>query len=150
MYNWLMIETEPAKEIACAEALDRLTGGDFSYCPVELRLFTISRQASLKRAVAVPILPRTVFISASYPDLDAVQAVRGVERIVRGDFGQPVIIPSWEMQAFMAEVEIYRLKAIHRQMKLSEKPVKARKFRSLQDAAKYLRESGGEIVEEAA
>ena len=146
-HNWLMLQTEPAKEIAVAEALDSLTCGDFSYCPTELRLYTISRQASLKRAVAVPILPRTVFISASFPDLDAVTAVRGCDGIVRNDFGQPQIIPGWEMQAFMAEVEIYRLKAIHRQMKLSTKPEKSKKFRSLQEAAAYLRAKTGEEID---
>ncbi len=149
-FNYHMIQTAPAKEIAVAEAIDSLVGCDSTYCPTELRLYTISRQASLKRAVAVPILPRTIFITSSFPDLDAVLAVRGCDAIVRNDFGQPIVIPSWEMQAFMAEVEIYRLKAIHRQMKLSEKPVKAQKFRSLHEAAQYLRERGGEIVEEAA
>jgi hypothetical protein len=147
MHNWIMLETAPAREIAASEDIDRLVGVDSSYCPTELRLYTISRQARLKKAVAVPILPRTIFITASFPDLDAVKAVRGIESIIRNDFGQPVIIPSWEMKAFMAEVEIYRLKAIHRQMKLSTKPEKSKKFRSLKEAAAYLRAKTGENVD---
>ena len=70
-----------------------------------------------------------------------------LRKIVRGDFGQLQVIPSWEMQAFMAEVENYRLKAIHHQMKLSAKPEKVKKFRSLKDAAAYLRAKAGEDVD---
>ncbi len=141
MHNWLMLETLPTKEIAVSEAADRLACMDSSYCPVDTRYVTISRRAGLKRPVTVPILPRTIFITASFPDLDAIRAIHGCERIVTNDYGQFEIIPGWQMLAFMAEVEIYRLRAIAQEMKRTEKPARHQRFRSLSDAAQYLKEN---------
>lgn len=148
-YNWIMIETEPSKEIAVAQALDVLTGGDFSYCPTVTTYRTISRRAGIKKPVARPVLPRTAFMSASFPDLDAVRDVRGVKRIVLNEHLMPKVIPGWQMREFMAEVEIYRLRAIHQEMKDTVKEEKVT-FNSLEEAARYLKKKAGEKVEEAA
>ncbi len=149
MYNWIMIETEPTKEIAVAQALDVLTGGDFSYCPTTTTYRTISRRAGIKKPVTRPVLPRTAFMSASFPDLEAVRDVRGVKRIVLNEYLMPKVIPSWQMLAFMAEVEIYRLRAIHQEMRDTVKEEKVT-FNNLEDAARYLKKKAGEKVGEAA
>jgi hypothetical protein len=143
-YNYLMLETLPAKELAVAEAVDRLVGVDSSYCPLWYNLKQISRNAKFRgRAVkANPVLPRLVFITASYPDLVAVAAVRGVESIVRNAWGAPETVPGWEMDLFKAEVEKRRLWCL----KMAAKGIKAAKrppkFKSFADVQAYLAKSG--------
>ena len=155
-YNFLMLETLPAKELAVAEAVDGLVGVDSSYCPLWYDLKQISRNAKFRgRAVkANPVLPRLVFITASYPDHGAVLAIHGVEAIVRNPWGGPITVPGWEMDLFKQEVEKRRLWCL----KMAAKGIKAAKrppkFKSFAEVQAYLARSGeaadpetGEIME---
>ncbi len=147
-YNYLMLEVAPSKEISLAEAVDRLVGVDSSYCPYEIRLKAISRRAGLKKAVKVPILPRLIFVTASFPDLDALVALENCEGIVRNPYGQPEVIPGWEMQAFMAEVEIRRLARLKLASRSNQK-TKAPKFVSFAALKAWFdSNNGGESLSE--
>lgn len=129
--NWILVETEQAKELSVAEAIDRLTGGNWSYLPMEYRTKAITRFAQGKRrTIAVPILPRIVFMSASYPHLEHVTAIRGVEGIMRNPWGLPEVIPGWEMNQFMAKVDESRSRALKMAAKANLKPRRAPKFDS--------------------
>lgn len=143
-YNFLMLETAQAKELAVAEAADLLVGMDSSYCPLYYDLRRIARNAKHKGGTvkANPVLPRLVFITASYPDLDAVRAIRGVEGIVRNAWGQPEVVPGWQMDLFKAEVEkrrLWCLKMVSRGIKAAKRPPK---FKSFAEVQAYLARSG--------
>jgi hypothetical protein len=130
MNNWIMIKTVQAYEFRVVEALDGILGGDFGYCPSEHRIRTISRRAALKKAVAVPLLPRIVFCSASSAKLDQIDGIRGSDGIIRDRDGEPEVIPSWQMRDFMSGVEKLRqvsMKIIEKS-KIKEKPVKLKSF----------------------
>ena len=125
-----MIKTTQAYEFRVVEALDSLLGGDYAYCPSEHRVRTISRQAGLKKAVAVPLLPRLVFCSASSTKLDQVDGIRGSDGVIRDLDGEPEVIPGWQMAEFMRGVEKLRLAAMKaiEKSKIKEKPVKFKSF----------------------
>ena len=143
-YNFLMLETAPAKELSVAQAIDELVGVDSSYCPLWYDLRRLARNAKRKGGTikANPVLPRLVFITASYPDLVAIAAVRGVEAIIRNAWGSPITVPGWEMDLFKAEVEKRRLWCL----KMAAKGIKAAKrppkFKSFADVQAYLAKSG--------
>ena len=143
-YNFLMLETAPAKELSVAQAIDELVGVDSSYCPLYYEIKRISRNAKFRGSAtkAGPVVPRLVFITASYPDLVAVAAVRGVESIIRNAWGSPVTVPGWEMDLFRLEVEKRRLWCL----KMAAKGIKAAKrppkFKSFADVQAYLAKSG--------
>ena len=126
-----MLETALAKELSVAEEVDRLVGCDSSYCPMYYDLRPIARRAQWRGGVvrANPVLPRTVFITASFPDLAAVVAIQGVESIVRNPWGVPEVIPGWEMGLFQQEVEKRRLWCLKMAAKGTAK-TKAPKFGS--------------------
>lgn len=123
MFNFLMLQTSHTKELAVAEAVDRIAGVDSSYCPLHYETNRISRYARSKGITikSRPVIPRHVFITASFPDLSAVNAVQGAERIITNPLGQPEVIPGWQMAAFMEEVERRRLWCLKMAMKGIEK-----------------------------
>lgn len=153
-YNYLMLETIPAKELSVAEEVDRLVGMDSSYCPLYYEAKKISRRGpkALGKAYrANPVLPRYVFITSSFPRLGEVMGIHGVVKI------RPGVIPSWEMREFMASVEAVRLKALRDAERLTRKPEKPFKARSFKEMALEMKKRGeivdpetGEITEIAA
>ena len=126
-----MLETALAKELSVAEAVDRLVGVDSSYCPLYYDLRRVSRNERFRGSVVKsnPVLPRTVFMTASFPDLSAIAAIQGVESIIRNAWGVPEVVPGWEMALFQAEVEKRRLWCLKMAAKGTAK-VKAPKFGS--------------------
>ena len=158
-HNYMMLETAPAKELSVAQAIDELVGVDSSYCPLWHDLRRLARNAKRKGGAvkANPILPRLVFITASYPDLVAVAAVRGVDHIIRNAWGSPITVPGWEMDLFKAEVEKRRLWCLNMAAKGIKAAKRPPKFKSFADVQAYLAKSGevadsetGEITENAA
>ena len=125
MFNFLMLQTSHTKELAVAEAIDRIAGVDSSYCPLHYETSRISRYARQKGVTikSRPVIPRHVFITASFPDLKAVSTVQGAERIITNPLGHPEVIPSWQMAAFMEEVEKRRLWCLKMAMKGIEKAI---------------------------
>ena len=123
MFNFLMLQTSHTKELAVAEAVDRIAGVDSSYCPLHYTTRKISRYARSRGVTikATPVIPRHVFITASFPDLNAVRSVQGVERVITSPMGAPEVIPGWQMKAFMDEVEKRRLWCLKMAMKGIEK-----------------------------
>jgi hypothetical protein len=130
-HNYFMLETAVAKELAVAEAIDRLVGMDSSYCPLYYDLRRVSRNEKFRGSVIKnnPVLPRTVFMTASFPDLGAIAAVHGVENIIRNPYGAPEVVPGWQMDLFMVEVEKRRLWCLKMASKGNSK-TKAPKFGS--------------------
>ena len=110
-FNYLMLETLPAKELSVAEEVDRLVGMDSSYCPLWHDLKDISRKARWRgRAVkSSPIIPRLIFVTSSFPDLAAILAVHGADKFILNPWEQPEVVPGWEMDLFKVEVEKRRL-----------------------------------------
>jgi hypothetical protein len=159
MFNYLMLETALAKELAVAEAVDRLVGIDSSYCPLYYEAKKISRRgpkAVGKAYRANPVVPRFIFVTASFPRLDSILAIQGALRFVLNEHLQPEVIPGWQMRAFMDSVEAVRLRALRLAEKLAkpEKPVIVRSFAELAAQMKAKGESvdpeTGEITEIAA
>jgi hypothetical protein len=136
MFNYLMLETALAKELAVAEAVDRLVGIDSSYCPLYYEAKKVSRRGpkALGKAYrANPVVPRFIFVTASFPRLDAILAIQGALRFVLNEHLQPEVIPGWQMRAFMDSVEVVRQRALRIAEKLAkpEKPVIVRSFAEL-------------------
>ena len=146
MQNWLMARTWQAYEFRVQEALDRLTGGDFSYCPTEHRVRSISRYSPQKKAVAVPLLPRMVFCTVSYPRLESFDGIRGFDGLVCDDWGIPQVIPGWQMQEFMRLVDQLRVLSL-KTLERSRKPIKQVKLRSFADAKAELQRRIKEYVD---
>jgi hypothetical protein len=155
----MMLETALAKELAVAEAVDRLVGIDSSYCPLYYEAKKISRRgpkAVGKAYRANPVVPRFIFVTASFPRLDSILAIQGALRFVLNEHLQPEVIPGWQMRAFMDSVEAVRLRALRLAEKLAkpEKPVIVRSFAELAAQMKAKGESvdpeTGEITEIAA
>jgi len=143
-HNWIMLETAQAKELAVAEAADLLVGIDSSYCPLYYDLRRTSRRAQWRGGSikANPVLPRLVFITASYPDLTAVAAIRGVESIIRNPYGVPEVVPGWQMELFKVEIEKRRqwcLKMAAKGIKEAKRPPK---FKSFAEVQAFLAKSG--------
>ena len=135
-YNYLMLETLPAKELAVAEEVDRLVGMDSSYCPLYYEAKKISRRgpkAVGKAYRANPVVSRYIFITASFPRLDAILAIQGAVRFVLNGQMAPEVIPGWQMRAFMESVEAVRQRALRMAEKLAkpEKPVIVKSFAEL-------------------
>ena len=158
-HNYLMLETLPAKELAVAEAVDCLVGMDSSYCPLYYEAKKISRRgpkAVGKAVKANPVISRYIFITASFPRLDAVLGIQGAVKFVLNGQMVPEVIPSWQMRAFMESVEAVRLRALRIAEKLAkpEKPVIVKSFAELAAQMKAKAEivdpETGEITEIAA
>lgn len=141
--NWILVATEQAKELFVAEAIDRLTGGNWSYMPMEYRTKAISTHHKRRKIIAVPIIPRLVFMSASHRNLDEIMAIRGVERIVRNEWGAPEVIPSYEMNRFQAKVDEHRLWAEKLAAK-NQRPRKPPRFDNFAALKAWFDKSGGE------
>ena len=149
-HNFLMVETAHAKETAVAEAIDALVGMDSSYCPMYYDIHRICRydRRRGKKIKSNPVLPRLVFITASYPDLQAIAAVNGFEGFVRNPYGEPEVVPGWEMSLFMAEIEKRRLWCLKMASKGTVK-TKAPKFGSFAALKAWFdRNNQGEILGE--
>ena len=143
-----MLETLPAKELSVAEEVDRLVGMDSSYCPLYYEAKKISRRgpkAVGKAHRANPVVPRFIFVTASFPRLDAVLAIQGAVKFVLNGQMAPEVIPGWQMKAFQESVEAVRLKALRIAEKLAkpEKPVIVKSFAELAAQMK----AKGEIVD---
>jgi hypothetical protein len=158
-FNYYMLETALAKELAVAEDVDRLVGVDSSYCPLYYEARKLSRRGpkALGRAYrANPVVPRFIFVTASFPRLDAILAIQGALRFVLNEHLQPEVIPGWQMDQFMQSVEAVRLRALRIAEKLAkpDKPVIVRSFAELAAQMKAKGESvdpeTGEITEIAA
>ena len=135
-HNFLMLETSPAKELAVAEAVDRLVGMDSSYCPLYYEARKLSRRGpkALGKAYrANPVIPRYVFVTASFPRLGEILAIQGAVGFMLNEHLQPEVIPGWQMRAFMDSVEAVRLRALRIAEKLAkpEKPVIVKSFAEL-------------------
>lgn len=158
-HNYLMLEVAPARELSVAEAVDRLVGVDSSYCPLYYEVKRISRNAKWrgKATKANVVIPRYIFITASFPRLDAVLAIDGAIRFGLNDHFQPEVIPGWQMKAFQESVEVVRLKALRDAEKLTRKPEKPVIAKSFAEMAAEMKKRGenvdpetGEITEIAA
>jgi len=150
-HNFLMLETATAKELAVAEAVDRLVGVDSSYCPMYYELKRISRNEKFRGSAVKnnPVLPRLVFVTASFPDIPAVLAVQGVEGMVRNDWGVPEVVPGWEMDLFKVEIEKRRLWCLKMAAKGIKESKKAPKFASFADLkAWFSKNNQGESIDE--
>jgi len=149
--NFLMLETLTAKELSVAEAVDRLVGMDSSYCPLYYEPRNISRRAQWrgKACKANPVIPRYIFVTASFPRRGEVLAIQGALRFGLNDHFQPEVIPSWQMRAFMESIEVVRQNALRQAEKLeqatkSEKPVE---FDNFADAMAYYKAKAGATID---
>ena len=147
-YNFLMLETLPAKELAVAEEVDRLVGMDSSYCPLYYEAKKVSRRgpkAVGKAVKANPVISRYIFITASFPRLESILAIHGAVKFVLNGQMAPEVIPGWQMRAFMDSVEAVRQRALRIAEKLAkpEKPVIVKSFAELAAQMK----AKGEIVD---
>lgn len=159
-YNFLMLETLPAKELAVAEAVDCLVGMDSSYCPLYFEAKKISRRgpkAVGKAVKANPVISRYIFVTASFPRLESILAIQGAVKFVLNGQMAPEVIPGWQMKQFQESVEAVRLRVLRIAEKLAkpEKPVIVKSFAELAAQMKAKGESvdpeTGEIsVKEAA
>lgn len=148
--NYYMLETLPAKELAVAEAVDCLVGMDSSYCPLYYEARKISRRgpkAVGKAYRANPVVPRYVFVTASFPRLDAILAIQGAVRFVLNGQMAPEVIPGWQMKQFQESVEAVRIKALKDAERLTRKPEKPFKAKSFREMALEMKKRG-EIVNE--
>jgi hypothetical protein len=146
-HNYLMLEVALAKELAVAEAVDRLVGVDSSYCPLYYEAKKVSRRGpkALGKAYrANPVVPRFIFVTASFPRLESILAIQGAVRFVLNEHLQPEVIPGWQMRAFMDSVEAVRLRALRIAEKLA-KPEKAVIVRSFAELAAQMKERGQQI-----
>lgn len=158
-HNFLMLETLPAKELAVAEAVDRLVGVDSSYCPLYYEARKLSRRGpkALGKAYrANPVVPRYIFITASFPRLGEVLAIHGAVAFMLNEHLRPEVIPGWQMKQFMESVEAVRLRALRIAEKLA-KPSKPKIVKSFAELAAQMKAKGeavdpetGEITEIAA
>ena len=143
-YNFLMLETLPAKELSAAEDADRLVGMDSSYCPLWYDFKQISRNAKFRGRTTKTstVIPRLIFVTSSFPNLPALLAIEGVTGFVLNPWGAPETVPGWEMDLFKLEVEKRRLWCL----KMAAKGIKAAKrppkFKSFADVQAYLAKSG--------
>lgn len=159
-YNFLMLETLPAKELSVAEEVDRLVGVDSSYCPLYFEAKKISRRgpkAIGKAYRANPVVPRFIFVTASFPRLESILAIHGAVKFVLNGQMAPEVIPGWQMAAFMESVEAVRQKALKDAERLTRKPEKPFKAKSFKEMALEMKKRGeivdpetGEITEIAA
>ena len=135
-FNYYMLETLPAKELAVAEEVDRLVGMDSSYCPLYYEAKKISRRGpkALGKAYrANPVVPRFIFVTASFPRLESILAIQGAVKFVLNGQMAPEVIPGWQMKAFQESVEAVRQRALRMAEKLAkpEKPVIVKSFAEL-------------------
>ena len=157
-----MLETAPAKELSVAQAIDELVGVDSSYCPLYYEVKRISRNAKWrgKATKANVVIPRYIFITASFPCLGAVLAIPGALRFGLNNHFQPEIVPRWQMKEFQEIIEAIRLDALRRAEKLERsygKPEKPQVFKDFKAMAAHYKTKGqnvdpetGEITEIAA
>jgi len=145
MHNYFMVETSTAKELSVAEAIDAIVGLDSSYVPMDPRLIKKSQRGPSRTRLNsiryVPICPRLVFMTASYPRLDLVREVKGFERFIIGPHDQPEVIPSWQMAEFMRMVENLRAQAL-KQIERQGSKQKSQRFKSFRDVLEYLNKTG--------
>lgn len=149
MNNWIMLETALAKELAVAQDVDRLVGMDSSYCPLYYEARKLSRRgpkAVGKAYRANPVIPRYIFITASFPRLGEVLAIQGAIGFMMNEHLQPEVIPSWQMRAFMESVEAVRLRALRDAERMTRKPDKPLKVKSFKEMAAEMKKRG-EIVD---
>ena len=149
-FNYLMLEVSPAKELSVAEAVDRLVGVDSSYCPLYYEVKRISRHAKRRgnATKANPVIPRYIFITASFPCLGAVLAIPGALRFGLNNHFQPEIIPSWQMKEFQEIIEAIRLDALRRAERLERaygKPEKPQVFKDFKAMAAHYKTKGQNV-----
>ncbi len=150
-HNFLMLETLAAKEVAVAQDVDRLVGCDSSYCPMYYELKQLSRRAQWrgKATKANVVIPRYIFVTASFPRLGEVLAIQGALRFGLNDHLQPEVIPGWQMRAFMESIEAVRQRALRIAEKLEQatKPDKPKVFKSFADAVAHYKAKSGESID---
>ena len=159
-YNFLMLETLPAKELSVAEEVDRLVGMDSSYCPLWYDLKKISRNEKFRGRTTKtsPVIPRLIFVTSSFPNLPALIAIDGAAGFVlEASWDRPETVPGWQMDLFKAEVEKRRLWALKMAAKGIKEAKRPPKFKSFAEVQAFLAKSGeivdpetGEITEIAA
>ena len=150
-HNYLMLTVSQAKELSVAEAVDRLVGVDSSYCPMYYEVKRVSRNEKFRGSAVKnnPVLPRLVFITASFPDIPSVLSVQGVEGVLRNDWGVPEVVPGWEMDLFKAEIEKRRLWCLKMAAKGIKESKKAPKFTSFAELkAWFSKNNQGESIDE--
>lgn len=151
-HNYLMLETKLAWELSVSEGVDCLVGMDSSYCPLWYDIRRLARNAKRKGGTvkSTPIIPRLIFVTASFPNPAAMLAINGAEGFVLNAWEQPEVVPGWEMDLFKVEVEKRRLWCLKMAANGIEKGKAVPKFKSFAELkAWFAKNNAGESIDES-